>query len=146
GAGLRGDAQLGEPPRHCRAAGHGLQAGAVAAAAAGLLVAADADVADVAGRALGSPVELAVGHDAAADAGADLDEQQVAGVGEDVAVLAERHDVDVVVDEDVDAGKVVGDRVVVPAGHARAVVGPAGGHRDASRHAQAGPAPRRPRP
>ena len=41
----------------------------------------------------------AAGDDAAADAGADLDEQQVVGVAPVRPVLAEGHDVDVVVDE-----------------------------------------------
>jgi len=40
----------------------------------------DVDVADVAGGALGAAVDASVGDDAAADAGADLDEQQVLGV------------------------------------------------------------------
>ena len=57
----------------------GLEAADVAAAADDVLVAGRADVADVAGRAVRAAVDVAVGDDAAADAGADLDEEQVLG-------------------------------------------------------------------
>ena len=50
---------------------------------------------------LDAAVDLAVDDDAAADAGADLDEEEVVDrAGEPGVQLAERHDVDVVVDED----------------------------------------------
>ena len=80
------------------------------------------DVAEVAGRALRAAVELAAADDARADAGGDLDEDEVVDVRVDRGVLAERHDVDVVVDEDraAERGRDVGrDVVAVPAGHDR---------------------------
>ena len=54
----------------------GLEAALVAAGAGGARVV-DADVPDVAGRAVGAPVHLAAQDEPAADAGADLDEEEV---------------------------------------------------------------------
>ena len=82
------------------AAGHGLDAAPVAAPAQGVAGVGDLHVAEVAGGAVGAPVDEPAGHDPAADAGGDLDEQQVVdGVAPAVPVLAERHDVHVVVHE-----------------------------------------------
>ena len=92
-----------------RPAGDGLEAADVAAAAHGVDVVGDLDVAEVAGRALGAAAQLAVADDPAADAGGDLDEQQVVDVREPDGVLAERHHVDVVVDDD-DAVELVARR------------------------------------
>ena len=86
-----------------RAAGHGFEAADVAAAAHGVDVVGHLDVAEVAGGALGAAAQRPVADDPAADAGGDLDEHQVVDVAEAHEVLAERHDVDVVVDDDVDA-------------------------------------------
>jgi hypothetical protein len=97
-------------------------------------------VADVAGRALRAAVDRALGDDPAADAGADLDEQEVALRAPVRPVLADGHDVHVVVDEDrhVEAPReAAGDRVAVPAGHDRRVDGPAGGELDRARNADA---------
>ena len=69
-----------QPGRHRAAAGDGLKAADVPASAHDVVVVGDVDVADVAGGTLGAAVDAAVGDDAAADAGADLDEQQVVGV------------------------------------------------------------------
>ena len=62
--------------RDRRAGRHRLDAAQVAAMAARAVLV-DADVADVAGRAGGAAVHLAMADDAAADAGADLDAQEV---------------------------------------------------------------------
>ena len=56
-------------------------------------------MADVAGGALRAALQDAAGDDAGADAGRDLDEDEVVDVGPGELALAERHDVDVVVDE-----------------------------------------------
>ena len=83
-----------------------------------------ADVADVAGGALGAAVDLAAGDDAAADAGADLDENRCSVSRQWVQCSPQGHDVDVVVDEHrraVAVGEPVGDREAVPAGHDRRV-------------------------
>ena len=80
-------------------AGDGLEAARVAAAADDVLASVDDDVADVAGGALGAAVDGAAGDDAAADAGADLDVEQVLDLAPVGPVLAEGHDVHVVVDE-----------------------------------------------
>ena len=107
---------------HGAAAGDRFQAAEVAAAADDVVVVGDVDVADVAGGALGAAVDAAVGDHAAADAGADLDEQQVVGVAPARPVLAEGHDVHVVVDQHgraVALAQVGGDAVAVPAGHDR---------------------------
>ena len=69
-------------------------------------------------------MDVPVGDDAAADAGADLDQEQVVGLAPVHPVLAAGHDVDVVVDEHgraVAAGEPLRDREAVPAGHDRRV-------------------------
>ena len=61
----------------------------------------DLDVADVAGTALRAAMEPAVGDDPGADAGPDLDDDDVVVADGDAgAPLPERQDVDVVVDPD----------------------------------------------
>ena len=88
------------------------------------------DVAEVACRAHGSAVQAPAADDAGADAGRDLDEEEVLDVGVGDGVLAERHDVDVVVDEHghvEDAGHVSRHVVAVPPGHDRRA------HRSAAR-------------
>ena len=95
-----------------------LEAAGVAAAAQHVVGAAHADVPEVAGGALGAALQDAAGHDAGADAGGDLDQDEVVDVAQVGAALAERHDVDVVVDEDrhgVDRAEVAGHVVAVPA-------------------------------
>src|SRR5215208_610598 len=122
------------------AAGHRLEAADVAAPAQDVLVAGHADVADVPGGSLRTAVDQAPGHDPAADARTDLDEQQVVRVAPMRPVLAQRHDVHVVVDEH---GGVVAGREparqgeAVPTRHDRRVDGLAGGERDRARHADA---------
>ena len=116
------EADRGEVGGERAAAGDGFEAADVAAAADDVVVAGEADVADVARRALGAAVDAAAGDDAAADAGADLHVEQVLDVAPVRPVLAERHDVHVVVDEDgrvVVRGEPVRDREAVPAGHDR---------------------------
>src|SRR5690606_32904989 len=100
------------------ASGGGLGAAEVAAAA-GVGVAAG-DVADVAGDALGAADELATDDDAGADAHAHLDHDHGGVVGPQGPVLAEGHDVGVLVDGHGRAealGEDLGDHVAVPAGH-----------------------------
>jgi hypothetical protein len=82
----------GRPGRHRLDAA---EIAAVAAWAAGV----HADVAHVAGRAVGTAVNLAVTDDAAADAGADLDDEKVLQAALHARQFAQRHHVDVVVDE-----------------------------------------------
>ena len=80
------------------------------------------DVAEVAGGALGAPVQPPAADDSGADAGRDLDEDEVLHVGVDGGVLAQGHQVDVVVDEHRPAEggpDVPGHVVVVPTGHDR---------------------------
>ena len=92
----------------------------------------------IARRALGAAVDPAAGDDAAADAGADLHVQQVLDVPPVGPVLAERHDVDVVVDEHrgvVVLGEPVRDREAVPAGHDRRGDGLAARERHRAGHA-----------
>ena len=81
--------------------------------------------------------------DPAADAGADLHVEQVLDVAPVRPVLAQRHDVDVVVDEHrrvVVAREPVGDREAVPAGHHRRRDRLAAPERDRRGHADADPA------
>src|SRR5690606_15849738 len=109
-------------PGEGRAAEVGLQAARVAARADRAVVV-DAYVPDVAGAAGHAAVDGAVHDDAAADAGADLDEEEVAHrAGQPGVQLAQRHQVHVVVDED-GAPQLLPDRVAdgepVPAGHDR---------------------------
>ena len=80
------------------------------------------------------------GDDAAADAGADLHVQQVLDVPPVGPVLAERHDVDVVVDQHrrlVVLAEPVRDREAVPAGHDRRRDRLAARERDRARDAHA---------
>src|SRR5690606_14893316 len=133
-------AGLGEPGGQCAAAGDRLQAAGVAAAARDVVGAGHPDVPDVAGGALGPAVQPPAGDDAAADAGADLDEEQVLRGGAAVPELAQRQGVDVVVDQDVEVvavGEVAGDGVLVPARHDRRVDRPPGGELDGPGHADA---------
>ena len=120
--------------------GDRLEAAEVAAAALDVAGPGDAHVPEVAGRALGAALQLAAGDDAGADAGGDLDQHEVVDVGEMGTPLAQRHDVDVVVDEDRDgvvALDVAGDVVPVPAGHDRRVDRAAGGVLDRAGQADA---------
>src|SRR6201999_3598344 len=99
-----------------------LEAAGVAAAADDVLVPAEADVADVTGRALRAAVVAVARDDPTADAGADLDVEQVLAVAPVRVVLAEGHDVDVVVDQHGDVvvlREPAGDREAVPARHHR---------------------------
>ena len=81
------------------AAGKGLQATDIAAAADDRRVVDDLDMADVAGAALGAAVEAPVRDDPGPDAGPDLHDDDVVVAGGDTrAPLAEREDVHVVVD------------------------------------------------
>ena len=111
------------PPRCLRLAARDcFQAADVAAAADDVLPARRPDVADVSRGSAGAPMDVAVGHDAAADARADLDQEQMLGVGPVHPVLAAGHDVDVVVDQHgraVEVGEPLGDGEVVPARHDR---------------------------
>ena len=66
----------GEPLGERLAPRDGLEAADVAAAADDLLAGGHPDVADVAGRAAGAAMDVAVGDDAAADPGADLDQSR----------------------------------------------------------------------
>ena len=142
-AGVLGrDALRAQPRGHRAAAGHGLEAAPVAAAA-DLEVARHVDVADVARRALGAAVDPALGDDPAADAGADLDEEQVVVGAPGLVVLAQRHDVDVVVDERRRAEVVsepTADAIAVPAGHDRRRHRRARGELDRAGDADAGAA------
>ncbi len=113
----------------------------------------DADVPDVAGSSLRAPMQQAVRDQPGSDAGTDLQEHDVVmAEGRAVLPLAERHDVDVVVDP---YGRVVArcqplaDRVPVPARHDRRRDRPPGrklhGARDANADAAQGTRPRPPR-
>ncbi len=108
----------------CGAGGERLEAAAVAALAGHFGAARHVHVADVAGRALRAALQDAAGDDAGPDARRDLHEDEVVDLGPGELALAERHDVDVVVDEH---GRLEGvaepARHVepVPAGHDRRV-------------------------
>ena len=94
----------------------------------GLVPGRHADVPDVARGPVGAAMDPPVDDDAAADAGPDLDEQEVRDRAPVGPVFAEAHDVDVVVDEHRDAvpvGESLRHRVAVPAGHDRRVTRPA---------------------
>src|SRR5690348_10502824 len=75
------------------------------------------------GTARGATVDAAVDLHSTADAAADLDEDQVVhGPGDAAVLLAQGHDVDVVVDGDGEAvlvGEHVADRMAVPSRHDR---------------------------
>ncbi|MCY1227219.1 hypothetical protein D9M72_394810 [compost metagenome] len=122
----RAFAGFGRLHRHARDRGarrHRLDAAQVAAVAARAFLV-DADVAHVAGRAGRAAVHLAVADDAAADARADLDHKEVRERAPQPPQLAERHQVDVVVDEHgrrVVFAQVVADREAVPGRHERRV-------------------------
>ncbi len=91
----------------------------------------------------GPAVDVPVGHDAAADSRADLDQEQVLGLAPMHPMLAAGHDVDVVVDEHrrgVAALEPLRDREVVPARHDRRVDGPPAGELDRAGDADADPA------
>ena len=95
-------------------------------------------MAEIAGRALRAAIEPAVGDDAGADAGGDLDEQQMPDVPPALVELAQRHQIDVVVDEHrcVDVLVHEGRNVeAVPARHDRRVPRPSRRELDRSRHA-----------
>ena len=84
----------------------------------------DANVAHVAGRAVGPAIDLAVGNDAAANARADLDKQEVVQPPPRARlVLAAGHNVDVVIDSHARGGKTSAqmllDRVAFPQRHER---------------------------
>ena len=112
------------------------------AAGAGAAVGLDLDVADVAGAARHTAVDLAADDDAAADAGADLDAEEVAhGAGDARVLLPHRHQVHVVVDHDGAAeflAERLADREAVPAGHDRRRDRHALGEADRTRYADAG--------
>jgi hypothetical protein len=111
------------------AAGHRLQAAGVAAPARRVR-GRHPYVADVSRRTLRAPVQPAAGDDAAADASAHLDEDQVIGFRPRGPVLAESHDVHVVVDEDGSAqprAQPLRHGEAVPAGHDRRVRRPSRG-------------------
>ena len=140
-----GRPELVQPAGEGAAAGDGLEAADVPAAAHHVVVVADVDVADVAGRAVGPAVHVPAGDDARPDAGADLDEQQERLVAPVHPVLADGHDVHVVVDQRRHAEVLrqpLAHRVVVPARHDRRVHGPAGDVLDRARQADADAAER----
>jgi hypothetical protein len=79
-------------------------------------------VSDIASGPDGAPVQLSVDHDAAADSGADFDEEQVRDLRIVLLVFPQRHEVDVVVDDRgcaVALRKVIGHGIVMLAGHER---------------------------
>ena len=94
------DAVLAYGPDQRGAAGDGLQAAVVAAAARAVAAGRDADVADVAGDAAGAAVQTAVADDGRADARTGLDEDVVAEVGATRGRLSHRHEVGVVLDDE----------------------------------------------
>ena len=133
-------AELAGDRRARRQHGH---AAAVAAGAHDVGGPQRADVPDVAGAPVVAAQQRAAGDDAGADPGGDLDEDHVREVRPVAAVLAERHGVDVALQQrrrTEARGQPVGHRVVVPAGHDRRVDRAPGGDldraRDADRDAQ----------
>src|SRR5690625_1766857 len=111
--------QLGD---HGGTAGDSLETAGVATPAQGVVGVADLDVSEVAGGALRAAAQRAVGDDAGTDPGRDLDEDEIVDVGPGDELLAEGHDVDVVVDDrdPAECGLEVSDDVeAVPAGHDR---------------------------
>ena len=142
--GLRPSSAAGlASPADRRAAGERLETADVAAAAHDRRIVHDLDVADVAGAPLRAAMEVAVRDDPGADAGPDLDDDDVVVAGRDArAPLAEGQDVDVVVDPDrraVAGGEPLADRIAVPAGHDRRRDRPAGVELHRTRHADADP-------
>jgi hypothetical protein len=95
-------------------------------------------VSDIASGPDGAPVQLSVDHDAAADSGADFDEEQVRDLRIVLLVFPQRHEVDVVVDDRgcaVALRKVIGHGIVMPAGHERRADHRPGGELHRPRHA-----------
>ena len=133
-------ARGGQPLGQRQAAGHRGQAAVEAALAAGLGMIVQPDVADVAGAAVDAAVDLPVDHHAGADAGRHLDQHQRRAVGVVHRLLAQRHEVGVVVHEDRPVPgrpQPVGDRVPVPARHDRRLGDHAGVELDRAGHADA---------
>src|SRR5690606_24402063 len=95
---------------------HGLQASAIAAVAGHPGAAGDLHVANIAGDSLGAALQEAAGDDARSDSGGDLHEDQVLCLRPRERAFAERHDVDVVVDEHGNF-----EVLLYPAGHVEAV-------------------------
>ena len=131
-----------EPHREGVTSGHRLEAADVAARADHVL-ARGADVTDVPGGSARTSVDVPVGHDPAADARADLHEEEVGGMAPVNPVLAAGHDVHVVVHEH--RGAVVlreprRDVEAVPPGHDRGIDRPPGVELHRARHADADPA------
>ena len=110
-------------PGQGRATGQRLETADVPAATDDGGIVDDLDVPDVAGRSLRAAVEAAVGDDAGADPGPDLDDDHVVVADRDPGPpLPEGEDVHVVVDPDrrvVARREPFPDRVAVPAGHDR---------------------------
>ena len=78
----------------------------------------------IAGRAICPAVHLAVAHDAAANASTDLDHQEVFNIALQTPLLAQRHQVHIVVDEHRSSeflAQIVLDGKAVPLGHQRRV-------------------------
>ena len=123
------------------APGERLEAADVAAPADHRRVVDDLDVPDVAGRALRPAVDAAVRDDPGADAGADLDDDDVVMANRDPRPpLAEGEDVHVVVDPDrrpIAVGESLADRISVPARHDRRADRPPGAKLDGTGHADA---------
>ncbi len=109
--------------RHGGRCGHRLHTALVAAMAARPVLV-HTDVAHIARRAIGAPVHLPVAHNAAANARAHFNHQEVGQIALQPVHLAQRHQVHVVVHKH-RRGKrlaqVVADRETVPVGHQRRV-------------------------
>jgi hypothetical protein len=121
GPGVRSfDADRFELGRHRRTPSHRFKTASVSAAAHDVVVARNVDVPYVTGGTLGPTMNSAIFDDATANAGPDLDEQQVVGVAPAAPVFAKRHQVDIVVDQGVRAVSMcepLGNWIAVPAGH-----------------------------
>ena len=125
------------------AGGERLKAAVVAAAAEHVVAARHPDVAEVPGRAVGAALELAAADDAGADSRGDLDEEEVVVFRPVGGLLAQGHDVDVVVHQHRDRQRaldVPDDVEPVPAGHDRRLHRHPGGmlHRAGQADADAG--------
>ena len=100
------------------------------------------DVSDVPGSALGAAVEPASEDQPRADAGPDLDEEEIVRWLCCDPVLTHGHDVDVVVDQHrhvISLHEAVPDRVTIPTGHDRWGHRSSGGELDRPRHTDADP-------
>ena len=120
--GLAFEAERAQVARDRPAGRPRLDAAELAAAAERRLGRVELDVADIAGSAATAAIDLAAGHDAAADAGAGLDEEEVIGVRPEAPMLRQRHQVHVVVDQRVDAEgflQPAADVEIVPLAHDR---------------------------